>query len=69
MTAIKHKLIGCRVKIFTKKGFFFHGEIVDEDLTHIFLDDYKKGNVIMFAREWISELIIEDDGEGRNGPQ
>lgn len=56
---MRQTLIGQIVKAYTKKGFFYRGEVVDEDETHVIIHDFKTDRDIMLSREWLSEVIAE----------
>lgn len=60
---MRQNLIGRTIKAYTKKGFFYRGEVVDEDETHVFIHDFKTDSDVMLAREWLSEVITEDGQE------
>lgn len=62
---MKKKVLGQVVNLYTKRGFFYRGEVVDEDDTHIFLEDFKTKNEIMIARDWITQLTTETIQEVR----
>jgi len=57
---MEKKLQGLTVKLYTKERCFYRGEVLDEDDTHIFLYDLKTKEEVMIAREWITQLTIEE---------
>lgn len=57
-------LLGKTCKLYTKKGWFYKGEVVEETETHVIIHDFKTDKDVMFSREWISELRVTDEGDG-----
>jgi len=55
---MKSTLKGLTVKLYTKNGKFYSGEVIDEDDTHVtIIDEYNdEKREIMLNREWITEI-------------
>lgn len=52
------EITGKRVKLFTKKGHHYSGEILEETETHYSLLDSKYKNEVRLAKDFVTELIV-----------
>lgn len=57
------KLLNRKIKLWTQRGFFYCGEVVDENDTHIWIHDDKKDAEFMIQREWATEIQFLEGGE------
>lgn len=55
------KLIGRRIRLYTKKDFTFCGEVLDEDDTHFWIYDEHKQREMLLEKSWCSEIVILDN--------
>ena len=54
----KKKLYGRRVKVWTKRGYFYQGTVTDESAINVWLMDELKKNEFIVRKDWISTIQI-----------
>lgn len=52
------EITGKQVRLFTKKGHHYSGEILEETETHYALKDSKYQNEVRLAKDFVTELIV-----------